>query len=85
MSAYEITCTATIDPEDFEFWSGARSRMDGATDEQREQVFERIAEFCECSGEVRDVDINDLVWFECDDIFFPEEEEDEEEEEEEDA
>lgn len=23
-------------------------------------------------------DINDLVWFECDDIFYPEEEEEEE-------
>lgn len=71
MSNYTIIYTVTTDIDQFEFWSGAKSRMDDATDEQREEVFERIAEFCECAGEVDEYAINDLVWFECDDIFFP--------------
>lgn len=72
MSNYTITYTVTTDIDQFEFWSGAKSRMDDATDEQREEVFERVGEFCECADEVTETVINDLVWFECDDIFFPE-------------
>lgn len=57
-----------INPRDFEFWGGAKERMDGATDKQREEVFreiETIAYEQDCSA----VDINDFVWFECDEIF----------------
>lgn len=57
-----------FDPRDFEFWGGAKDRMDGATDEQREEVYDKIEILCygqECSM----TDINDFVWFECDEIF----------------
>lgn len=62
-----------IDLEDFEFWSGAQDRMNSATEEQRQLVFARIEDVfgddfaCE-------TDINDLVWFDCDDIFESDEE-----------
>lgn len=75
MSNYTVSFTTTIDLDCFEFWSGAKARMDDATDEQREEVFGRIAEFCDCSGEVTETAINDLVWFDCDDIFYPDEDE----------
>ena len=52
--------------------------MNDATDDQREQVFERITEEFECNEDVTETDINDLVWFECDDIFFPEDEDEDE-------
>ncbi len=73
MSNYTISHTVTTDIDRFEFWAGAKDRMDDATDEQREEVFERIAEFCEHAEDASEGAINDLVWFECDDIFFPEE------------
>lgn len=76
VSNYTISYTVTTDLDCFEFWSGAKDRMDGATDEQRERAYERIAEYCECCEDVSETTINDLVWFECDDIFFPEEYED---------
>lgn len=63
-----------IEPERFEFWSGAKDRMDDATEEQREAVYARIEEFAYW-GDVTETAINDLVWFECGDIFFPDEEE----------
>ncbi len=73
MSNYTITYTVTADIDRFEFWAGAKRHMDGATDEQREKVYERIAAYCEYAEDVSEESINDLVWFECDDIFFPEE------------
>ena len=65
-----------FEPCSFEFWAGARGRMNDATDEQREAVYERIeSTFDYCNGDLpTETDINDLVWFECDDIFFPEDE-----------
>ena len=36
MSSYTISYTVTADLDRFEFWSGAKDRMDDATDEQRE-------------------------------------------------
>lgn len=42
--------------------------MASATDEQREEVYGQIEILCyeqECSQ----TDINDFVWFECDEIF----------------
>lgn len=44
MSNYTITYKVTQDLDNFEFWAGARERMNDATDDQREQVFERITE-----------------------------------------
>lgn len=68
-----------IDPHDFNFWSGAYDRMKHANDEQRHEVLARIQELAEVAAEsgkpLTDVDINDYVWFECDDIFDEEVEE----------
>lgn len=62
-----------IDPHDFNFWSGAYDRMSAATDEQRHEIFcriEELAEFAAENGEpLTDTDINDYVWFDCDDVF----------------
>ena len=80
MSNYTITYKVTQDLDNFEFWSGARDRMNDATNEQREQVFERIAEEFEYNEDITETDINDLVWFECDDIFFPDDEDEDEDE-----
>lgn len=70
-----------FDIDTFQFWCGAKSRMDDATDDQRRAVADRIEECFSYDNIPTDTDINDLVLFECDDIFFPEEEEEEEEEE----
>ena len=81
MNNYTITYKVTQDLDSFEFWAGARDRMNDATNDQREQVFERIAEMLEYDEDVTETYINDLVWFECDDIFFPEDEDEDEGEE----
>ena len=73
MSNYTISYTVTADIDNFEFWSGAKDRMNDATDDQREQVYERIVEYLEYCEDASECAINDLVWFECDDIFFSEE------------
>ena len=77
-----ISYTTTRNLRYFEFWAGAKARMDDATDEQRQAVYDRIKWYCEsfglCNGDhPSETDINDLVWFDCDDIFFPDESEDE--------
>lgn len=60
-----------FDFDSFEFWSGAKTRMNDATEEQRDAVKERLEEVFD--GEIpTDGQINDFVWFGCDDIFFPE-------------
>lgn len=58
---------------EFEFWGGALERMNGATPKQQQEIFERLEEYFE-DGEYSQTDINDFVWFECDDIFFNDEE-----------
>lgn len=67
-----------IDPHDFSFWSGAANRMAAATDEQRHEIFDRIEELAELAAEngqpLTDTDINDYVWFDCDDVFDEDEE-----------
>lgn len=65
------------DLDDF-LWSGARDRWNDATDEQKEMVWDRILEIFAYGDESipSETEINDLVWFECDDIFFPKKEED---------
>nr|DAF04118.1 MAG TPA: hypothetical protein [Caudoviricetes sp.] len=65
-----------VDPEDFEFWGVAKARMDDATEEQRQLVCARIEDMF--VDEIpTETDVNDFVWFECDDISYPEEEEEE--------
>lgn len=65
-----------LDPCDFEFWGGAKERIDSATDKQREEVYEQIENLCsvqDCSQTC----INDFVWFDCDEIFDADEDDDE--------
>lgn len=68
-----ITYVVEEPVQNFKFWAGAKHRMDDATDEQREEVFQRIVEYT-ISETWTETEINDFVWFDCDDIFFPEEE-----------
>lgn len=63
-----------LDPEDFEFWGGAKAKMDGATEEQRQLVYARVDDAFVDDFPTK-TDVNNLVWLECDDIFFPEDEE----------
>ena len=72
------------DIDNFGLWSGAADRWNTATDEQKEAVYDRLCDYEMAGNEIpqEDVCINDFIWFECDDIFFPEEnaEDDEQEE-----
>ena len=70
-----------IDKNDLDdlLWSGARDRWIDATDEQKEEVWSRLEDWF--YDEVPTMtEVNDTIWFECDDIFFPEEEDEEAEE-----
>ena len=59
-----------IDPEEFEFWGGAKARMDNATEEQRQLVYARIEDMS--TDEFPTVgEVNDFVWLRCNDIFYP--------------
>ena len=49
--------------------------MADATDAQKAAVYERIDEYTDGGAEVTETAINDLVWFDCDDIFDEDEEE----------
>lgn len=75
-----------FDIDRFKFWSGAKDRMDDATEEQKRKVIERLEEYFEGCEDIEnipsDTTINDIVWFECDDIFFPENKEEEDEDDE---
>lgn len=63
-----------VDPEDFDFWGWAKERMDEATEEQRQLVFSRLEEIF--ANEIPTYgEVNDFVWFKCNDIFYPENEE----------
>lgn len=66
-----------------ETWSGAKSRIESATEEQIEAVAEYIGEAFDDSEDefVSETTLNDFVWFDCDHIFFPKEENSEEEDE----
>ena len=59
-----------IDPDEFEFWGVAKARMDNATEEQRQLVYARIEDMS--TDEFPTVgEVNDFVWFRCNDIFYP--------------
>lgn len=73
MSNHTITFKVNVDPAYFDFWSGAKDRMQDATEKQREMVYQRLEVFSS-QYELSECDINDIVWFDCDDIFYPEEE-----------
>lgn len=49
-------------------WSSARDKWVAATDEQRERVWSLLCDLF--SDKTPDLTtINDIVWFDCDDIF----------------
>lgn len=58
-------------------WSGAKERWDNATDEQRIEVWNIVEDIFSpdnYDGDLPDITtINDFIWFECDNIFYPEE------------
>lgn len=60
-------------------WSGAADRWANATDDQRERVWDAIIDiFCDNADEYPSMtEINDFIWFECDDIFYDSDEEEE--------
>lgn len=47
----------------FEFWSGAKDRADKLTIQELDRIGEILEE---CNGEMEDVKINDLFWFDFD-------------------
>lgn len=69
----------SIEFDDFSdmLWSGAKEKWDNATDNQRIEVWNLIEDIFSpynYDGEIPDMTtINDFVWFECDNIFYPEE------------
>lgn len=71
------------DLDDF-LWSGARDRWDGADEYTKQRVWARVCDWAECSEEVDDTWVNDVIWFECDDLFYPEDEDGDEDSDEED-
>ena len=75
----EVKRGLDFDDLDSFFWSGARDRWNDATDDQKERVWDLIKEvFAE---EVpTETEVNDFVWFECDDIFNEKDEDEEVEE-----
>lgn len=59
-----------MDIENFEFWSGAKDRMDAITDAGiEEEVFDIIRDVFADEEYVDETAINDFVWFELDDIL----------------
>jgi hypothetical protein len=55
-----------------ELWSGARERWQEADENTRAAVWDRVKRYVECLSEIVDItQINDLIWFECDDLFYP--------------
>ena len=53
-------------------WSGAYDRWKDATAEQKKEVFALLEDIM-CEDDMTLTAINDFIWFECDNIFFPEE------------
>ena len=58
-------------------WSGAKERWDNATDSQKAIVWDILEDLFSGPAKLPDMtDVNDFIWFECDDIFYPEDDED---------
>ncbi len=56
-------------------WDGAKERWLDATDEQRQHVWDRISYYWDELNPPTMTEINDFIWFDCDDIFFPDDNE----------
>lgn len=58
-----------------ELWSGAKDRWGEADYETRVAVWDRVKEWADCvscDGHLPSItQINDIIWFECDDLFYP--------------
>lgn len=78
-----VKTVKTVDVNDLEYelWCGAQERWEAADEDTREAVFDRICDWTADEEEVDMTTVNDLIWFECDDLFFPEDDEDTEDEE----
>lgn len=61
------------EPNDLDnlLWSGAADRWNSATNEQKDEVFWRLEDIFD-SGAKSLTEINDYIWFCCDDIFYAE-------------
>lgn len=59
---------------------GAKEKWDDADDDQRELVWQVVNDVFGSTGSIpTESEINDFIWFECDEIFFPEEYEEDDE------
>ena len=58
-------------------YAGALERWKSASFEQRQAVYDRLESYCD-AVEIDSGVLNDIVWFECDVIFYPEEFDDDE-------
>lgn len=75
----EVKRELDFDDLDRFFWSGARDRWNDATEDQKERVWDLIQEVF--ADEIpTETEVNDFVWFECDDIFNEKDEDDEKDE-----
>lgn len=58
-----------------ELWSGAKERWQEADEETRIAVWDRVRDWIDavsCDGYIPTMtQINDMIWFECDDLFYP--------------
>lgn len=58
-----------------ELWSGAKERWQEADESTRIAVWDRVRDWIDavsCDGYIPTMtEINDLIWFECDDLFYP--------------
>ena len=58
-----------------ELWGEAKAQWMKADLETRTAVWDRVQEYAQClkeSGELIEMGtINDMIWFDCDDLFFP--------------
>ena len=69
-----------INDLDHMLWSGAKQRWDNATDDQKERVWGLLLDSIEASMDdvPTKTEVNDFIWFECDDIFDEKDDDDDE-------
>ena len=68
MTSIEVKQEITFDELTDLLWGGARDRWVAASDEQRDQVWSLLCDIF--SDKIPDLTtINDIIWFDCDDIF----------------
>lgn len=71
MSITYSACLESYSDLDNLLWSGARDKWSSATDEVKEAIWALLESY----GKFHSLtEINDFIWFECDDIFYTDEE-----------